>query len=342
MKLLSLLGCAALMAAGTGAAESSWFAAEDAVPTALLPQPSAMPRLSEGGAVVATRTPEAYVVLSGAAGECLYPTAPARPAPDGSIVLADVANDGAAPVELSIGFRVKGGGGFGWKASLPPGRRTLELSPADCAPADGWVSLPSNRWSGVSGLALGVRSANEGTAARIVLRDLSVVEARLMRSRGGQPWPEERELLPADRAPFVFASRPGEFKGKPDARSVRFPVDGQRLFDGVAFHGTSGRLVLTVRATDPQTRAVEIGFRQSDGRVWGSAGLAIGSDWQEVVLPFKRMRYFSHWGLPAIPPDAKPEPAKFTAVHFCFGKWLCADTLDLPHGFEVKSIKIVQ
>lgn len=251
MKLLPLLGCAAMMAAGTSAAESSWFAAEDAVPTALLPQPSAMPRLSGGGAVVATRTPEAYVVLSGASGESFHPIAPAQPVPDGSIVLADVANDGAAPVELSIGFRAKGGGGFGWKARLPPGRRTLELSPADCAPADGLTSLPSNRWANVSELALGVKSADEGTTARIVLRDLSAVEAHPMRSRGGQPWPEERELLPADMAPLVFASRPGEFKGKPDARSVRIPVDGRRLFDGVAFHGTGGKLVLTVRATTP-------------------------------------------------------------------------------------------
>ncbi len=342
MKLVPLLGCAALMAAGTCAAESSWFAAEDAVPTALLPQPSAAPQPSGGSAVVATRTPEAYVVLSGAAGECVYPIAPAQPASDGSIVQADVANDGAVPVELSIGFRAKGGGGFGWKTCLPPGRRTLELSPADCAPENGWTSLPSNRWANVSELALGVKSANGGTAARIVLRDLSVVEAHLMRSRGGQPWPEERELLPADRAPLVFASRPGEFNGKPDARSFSIPIDGQSLFDGMAFRGSGGKLVLTIRATDPQTRAVEIGFHQSDGRTWGSTDLAIGSDWQEVVLPFRRMRYFRHWGLPAIPPDARPEPAKFTSVHFCFGKWLCADTLDLPHGFEVKSIKIVQ
>lgn len=342
MKLLSVFGSAALMAMGAYAGESSWFPVEDAVATALLPSPSAEPRLSEGGAVVATRTSEAYVVLSATAGECVYPVSALRPVPDSSIVRADVANEGASPVELSIGFRVKGGGGFGWKVCLPPGRRTLELSPADCRAQDGRASSPSNRWAGVSEFALGVKPAAEGDAARIVLRDLSVVEAYLMRSRGGLPWPEERELLPADRAPCVFSSRPGEFRGKPDARSFSIPVDGRRLFGDMAFHGAGGRLVLTIRATDPQTSAVEIGFHQSDGRVWGSTGLSIGTDWQEVVLPFRRMQYLRHWGLPAIPPGARPDATKFTSVHFCFGKWLCGDTLDLPHGFEVKSIKIVQ
>lgn len=339
-----LLVCALVAGSGRVYAEKTWFPVEDAAPVALLPPLLATPQSVDGqSALVATRTPEAYVTLSvpnaapDASYAVSYPLTPARPISDASLVQADVVNAGDASVSLGIAFRLKSGGEFRWNVSLPPGRRQVTLSPADCVSA-----APTNRWADVTGLVLSVAARTSDVCSSLTVRNLSAIEAFQMRSRGGCPWPEERELLPADRTPCVFTSRAGEFKGKPDARSFKIPVDGRALFGDLPFPSSGGKLVLTIRATDPQTRAVEIGFHQSDGAVWGSTALAISTEWQEIVLPFRRMQYFRHWGLPALPPDAKPDAMKFTSVHFCFGKWLCGDTLDLPHGFEVKSIKITQ
>lgn len=336
-----LLVCVLVAGGGPVCAEKTWFPVEDVAPVALLPPLSAMPQTV--GALVATRTPEAYVTLSvpnaapDASNVVFYSLTPARPIPDASLVQADIVNTGDASVSLGLAFRLKAGGEFRWNVSLPPGRRHFTLSPTDCVSA-----VPTNRWADVTGLVLSVAARTSDARSSLTIRNLSAVEAFQMRSRGGCPWPEERELLPADRTPLVFTSCAGEFKGKPDARSFSIPVDGRAHFGDLPFLRSGGKLVLTIRATDPQTRAVEIGFHQSDGAVWGSTALAISTEWQEVVLPFRRMQYFRHWGLPALPPDAKPDATKFTSVHFCFGKWLCGDTLDQPHGFEVKSIKITQ
>lgn len=325
------------------AAETAWFPVEDTVPVALLPPLSATLQTVNGReGLVATRTPEAYVTLdlAGVATDAVCavscPLTPARPIPDASFVRADIVNAGNATVTLGLAFRRKSGRTFRWNVRLPPGRRQVVLSPEDCVPA-----APANRWADVTGLVLAVAAKTPGSRASLTIRSLTAVEAFRMRSRGGRPWPEERELLPADKRPLVFASRAGEFREQ-GSFFAHLPIDGKALFGGLSFPKSGGKLVLTVRATDPQTRAVEIGLHQSDGRIWGLPALAIRPDWQEIVVPLRRLMYFRHWGLPAIPPDAMPDAAKFTSAHVSFGKWLCGDSLDLPHGFEIKSIRITQ
>lgn len=152
-----------------------------------------------------------------------------------------------------------------------------------------------------------------------------------------------REALPdAVTKPYVFKAEPNAFAGQPDARSFGFPFDGARLFADVTNSGAYGALHLTVRATDPDTRAVEVSLVQSDGVTWGLTGLPIGPDWQEIVLPCHLMRPFTHWpGHPRVAPDARPDFRLIKKVGFCFGKWLCPDTLAKPHGFEIRSVKFV-
>lgn len=338
-----LLVCAIVAGCVSAAAEMAWFPVEDAVPVALLPPLSATLQTVKGReGLVATRTPEAYVTLdfAGVATDAVCavscPLTPVRPIPDASFVRADIVNAGNAAVTLGLAFRRKSGGTFRWNVRLPPGRRQVVLSPEDCVPA-----APANRWADVTEFVLAVAAKTPGARASLTIRSLTAVEAFRMRSRGGRPWPEERELLPADKRPLVFASRAGEFR-EPGSFFAHLPIDGKALFGGLSFPKSGGKLVLTVRATDPQTRAVEIGLHQSDGRIWGLPALAIRPDWQEIVVPLRRLMYFRHWGLPAIPPDAMPDAVKFTSAHVSFGKWLCGDSLDLPHGFEIKSIKITQ
>ncbi len=155
---------------------------------------------------------------------------------------------------------------------------------------------------------------------------------------------EEYELVPADaKPPYVFASKPNEFKGKPDARSFGFKVDGAGRFAQVTSLGRDGALKIRIRATDEQTDAVEVTFRQSDGKVWGNASLPISSEWQDVLLPYTVMNYFHHWGnLPPVKDGELPNEDLLTDIRFCYGAWLCRSTLDKPHGFEVQSVKLVR
>ncbi|HOR99000.1 MAG TPA: hypothetical protein PLZ74_11575, partial [Kiritimatiellia bacterium] len=152
-----------------------------------------------------------------------------------------------------------------------------------------------------------------------------------------------REALPDTEArPYVFKAEPNAFAGKPDARAFSFPFDGTRLFADVTNSGTYGALYLTIRATEPDTQAVEVSLKQSDGVTWGLTNLPIGPDWQEIVLPSHLMRPFTHWpSHPRMAPDARPDFRLINEVRFCFGKWLCPDTLAKPHGFEISSIKLV-
>lgn len=137
----------------------------------------------------------------------------------------------------------------------------------------------------------------------------------------------------------VYASAPGEFAKKPDARSFSYKVDGAALPD----YGRDAAVKIRIRATDPDTTAVEVGFHQSDGTTWGSTGLPVSEDWQDVLLPFPEMTPFTHWqGHPPVGQGTLPDARRFNAVHFCFGRWLCASTLQKPHGFEIASIQLVR
>jgi len=148
---------------------------------------------------------------------------------------------------------------------------------------------------------------------------------------------ESVELLPQlAKAPYVFTSQPNAFAGKPDCKTATFDVKGAGLPD----HGHAAALVLTVRATDEDTHAIEVALHDSKGGVWGSSALPIRKDWEDVTLPFDEMRYFTHWGLKPVGEEARPEAKLFTSIHFCFGKWLCADSLNKSHGFEVKSVRL--
>ncbi|MGN0853156.1 MAG: hypothetical protein ACI4Q3_07240 [Kiritimatiellia bacterium] len=154
---------------------------------------------------------------------------------------------------------------------------------------------------------------------------------------------EEYELLPdAAVRPFVFTSKPNEFAGTPDARAVSFPVDGAKLFAGVADFGSEAAVKVRVRALDAQTEAVEITLHQRDGKVWGVPGIPFDDQWTDVLLPFGDLQYFAHWGLPPCRKDDVFDPKRLVTLRFCFGKWLCRRTVDKPHGLEVASVKIVR
>ena len=152
---------------------------------------------------------------------------------------------------------------------------------------------------------------------------------------------EEYELL--EKRPYVFTAEPNAFSGRPDCRSVTFAVDGAKLFAGVREFGRDAAIKVRARATSPETTAMEVTFHQDDGKVWGTASLPLREDWHDQLVPVVELPYFKHWhNLPPIREGETLDVRRLTSLRFCYGKWLCPNTLDKPHSFEVASVKVVR
>lgn len=343
MRALMRSVATATVALGVHAAKAEtfrWIPTEDAVPVALLPPLAAVPETC-GAPMETARSPEAYLVIGGAAGTnaccgACWPMKVGRSLPPDALVRLEASNAGTGTAALEVGFRLAEGGGFGYDVRVPPGRHMLDLAPEARKLLDGAKPLPPDPWAAVRGLSV-------RTESRVTIRNLYAVEAVKMRFVGDCPRPEVRELLPADHRPLVFSARPGEFAGTPDARSIGFEADGAALFGGIPHFGRGGALVVRIRATCPDTKAVEIGLHMKDGGVWGTTNMPIWQEWRDVRIPFGQLGYFAHWrSLPPLAEGKRPAAQDIVSVHFCFGKWLCPRTLDKPHGFEVASVKVTQ
>ncbi len=171
---------------------------------------------------------------------------------------------------------------------------------------------------------------------------LAALLAAVFGARGAAE--EALDLISATaQKPLVFASKAGEFTGKELSRALGFAVDGAALFGDKTPLGRDGALRVRIRATDPFTDSVELIFRQSDRKVWGTTRLPITEDWCEVLLPFAEMSYFSHWGgMPPVKADELPNEKRLTQIAFNYGTWLCRTSTDKPHGFEVSSVQLVR
>ncbi len=149
------------------------------------------------------------------------------------------------------------------------------------------------------------------------------------------------ELLPQlAEKPLVFASKPNEFAGKPDFRTITRPMDSSGAAKFIT-RPDYAAVRLTIRATEPDTKSVEMALHQKNGQVWGMTALPLSTEWREMTLKASQLSYFSHWGLPPVDSTALPDLTQLKQIHFGFGKCLCKGALDKPHGFEVKSVKVV-
>lgn len=147
------------------------------------------------------------------------------------------------------------------------------------------------------------------------------------------------EYLP--ERPYVFASDAGAFAAKTDCKDSVFDVARRRMRRRFPDAGPGKTLVVRARATDAQTKKVELALIHVGGKVWGTV-LPLTQEWKVLEIPLDKLSYFGHWkGVPPLQPGDRPDARNVKGIRFCFGKFLCKDTLDLPHGFEVESVRIV-
>ena len=145
------------------------------------------------------------------------------------------------------------------------------------------------------------------------------------------------------RVPFRFDSVPGEFSDvRKTCRAETIFFSARKFCERFPHAGPGRTLVVKARATQPQTKFVELALIQSDDKAWGLK-VPLTTLWQELRFPLSDLKYFSHWG--GIPPISKGETLdvrKLRTVRFCFGRWLCPESVDKAHGFEVSSVRIEQ
>ena len=151
------------------------------------------------------------------------------------------------------------------------------------------------------------------------------------------PTADDWDFLNGSR--YVLACSAGELR-KRDCVENSFSVSRNRMNKRFPNAGPGKNLVVRARATDAVTREVEITLHHKGGKVWGTQ-LRVTQDWKDIVVPLEQLRYFSHWKvLPPLQEGDRPDARLLTNVRFCFGKWLCQDSLDAAHGIEIESVRI--
>ena len=132
-----------------------------------------------------------------------------------------------------------------------------------------------------------------------------------------------------------------QFAPPPSAVSFRHEVDDELdpWRDALADRTT---LRLRARALEASTTLVEIVLLERDGAAWGT-NVPLSTEWQDVRVPLKSLRYFSHWaGLPENRggENDKLHTSDLVGVSICFGAWLYPDHIAEPHTIEIEYIAV--
>lgn len=141
-------------------------------------------------------------------------------------------------------------------------------------------------------------------------------------------------------APQAFASEPGEFARPKSVRSLTIAIPCKFVNLKFPKAGPGEAVVIRIRATDEVTKEVELAFSQTNERAWGCR-VALTPEWREIRLPFSKLKYFKHWGLPDHNPGERPDARKINQARFTLGNWILGNAVDKAHGFEVSSIRFV-
>lgn len=140
---------------------------------------------------------------------------------------------------------------------------------------------------------------------------------------------------------LVYESPAGEYLGKKRGRNIVYPVATDAMGGKFPDAGPGKEVVVRARASNPETRSVELAFTQNDGLTWGKV-IPLEQEWKDVRIPIPDLEFFRSWCKNT---EAKPkgtlDARKLERVTLTHGLWISKDSADGPHGFEVSSIRII-
>ncbi|MGQ9730919.1 MAG: cellulase family glycosylhydrolase [Candidatus Zipacnadales bacterium] len=100
-------------------------------------------------------------------------------------------------------------------------------------------------------------------------------------------------------------------------------------------------LHIRARAVEPETRAIEVVLTEADGAPWGFTP-ELTTEWQDIRLPLKELRFFSHWTQPegrGLEGDSC-HAQNLAGIHITFGAWLYGENYAKRHAFEIEFIRL--
>lgn len=136
-----------------------------------------------------------------------------------------------------------------------------------------------------------------------------------------------------------FKSPAGEFKAKGSFKTLELPIPGRLVREKFPKAGPGEAVVVRVRATDEQTKKLEVVLMQSNDRTWGKI-IDLTTDWREVRIPFSAFA-FKGFGRVRQLPGERPDARKMSMARFVYGNWIAGETAGLSHGFEVSSLRLI-
>lgn len=151
--------------------------------------------------------------------------------------------------------------------------------------------------------------------------------------------PDKWEFV-QDPGGLVYTSPAGEYRGAKKSRAVVIGVAREAMKRKFPDAGPGREVVIRARATTPDTKKVEISFTQRGNKTWGF-DLPLTSEWRETRIPLAQLRPFTHWSKnTAYAKDEHLDARELVRITVFYGIWLCADSADKPHSFEISSIRI--
>ncbi|MBC7288715.1 MAG: hypothetical protein H5T86_11895 [Armatimonadetes bacterium] len=140
----------------------------------------------------------------------------------------------------------------------------------------------------------------------------------------------------------------GPFGPEPDCVSIRYWLGGaftpRQVEQWRRILRTCDEAVVSARAGQPHTTAVEIVFIEEDGAPWGTV-VDLTDEWRTARIPLSKLKFFSHWG--SAPegrggPGDCLRPENLSAVNICFGAWLFPDHREELHAVEIEAIGLLR
>ena len=140
---------------------------------------------------------------------------------------------------------------------------------------------------------------------------------------------------------LVYTSPAGEYLGKKRGRNIVYHVPTDVMNQMFPHAGPAREVVIRARATTDGTKSVEVAFTQVDGLTWGKI-VPLTTEWKEIRIPVAKLEFFKQWCKTGeVRPDGRLDMRKLERVTITHGLWICRETADKPHGFEISSIRIV-